>query len=69
MYFHMQNTTKLHSINLKMNLLPFFSSSAHVLLNSVSKLGLFRAFDDPVRLCVDVEAVIESFKMKRHFFH
>lgn len=36
-----------------------------MLLNSVSKLGLFRAFDDPVFLCVDIEAVKESLKKKR----
>ncbi len=36
-----------------------------MLLNSVSKLGLFRTFDDPVFLCVDIEAVKESLKKKR----
>lgn len=42
--------------------LPFFSSSSHVLLNGVSKLGLFGAFNDLMILCVDVEAVVESLK-------
>lgn len=32
-----------------------------MLLNSVSKLCLFRAFNDPVFLCVDVKAVVEPF--------
>lgn len=36
-----------------------------MLLNSVSKLGLFRAFDDPGVLCVDIEAVVEALKKKR----
>lgn len=40
--------------------LPFFSSSSHMLLNSVSKLSLFWAFDDPGCFCVNVEAVMES---------
>lgn len=31
-----------------------------MLLNSVSKLGLFWTFDDPVFFCVDIEAVMES---------
>lgn len=48
-----------------MSLLPLFSSSSHMLLNSVSKLSLFRAFDDPVLLRVDVEAVVESLKTRR----
>lgn len=32
-----------------------------MLLNSVSKLCLFRAFNDSVFLCVDVKAVVEPF--------
>ncbi len=38
-----------------------------MLLNSVSKLGLFRAFDDPVSPCVDIEAAEESLKKKNNF--
>lgn len=33
-----------------------------MLLNGVSKLGLFGAFNDLMILCVDVEAVAESLK-------
>lgn len=40
-----------------------------MLLNSVSKLGLFRAFDDPVSLCVNIEAVMESLKKEKDNFH
>lgn len=36
-----------------------------MLLNSVSKLGLFRAFDNPGSLCVYVEAVMETFEENR----
>lgn len=43
---------------IQINLLPFFSPSRLMLLNSVSKLGLFGSFDDPVCFCVDVEAVV-----------
>lgn len=42
--------------------LPLFSSSAHMLLNRVSKLGLLGAFDDPGRLSVDDEAVKQPWK-------
>lgn len=38
-----------------------------MLLNSVSKLGLFRAFDDPVSLGVDIKAVVGPLKKKRQF--
>lgn len=33
-----------------------------MLLNSVSKLGLFGSFNDLMSLCVDVKAVVESLK-------
>lgn len=44
---------------------PFFSSSSHMLLNSVSKLSLFGAFDDPGCFRVDVEAVMESLEKNK----